>query len=75
MTSKYLYKGIDITLDVYEKLAAVVEQIAQQDCIGFDEAFVQFTPSQTYEALSDPRSLMWSESVPFIVSEYQRERA
>ena len=38
MTSKYLYKGIDITLDVYEKLAAVVEEIALQNCIGFDEA-------------------------------------
>lgn len=73
MTSKYFYKGIDITLDVYEKLAAVLEEIALRDRIGFDEAFVRFAPSRTYEALSDPRSLMWSESVPFIVNEYQCE--
>ncbi|WP_165044988.1 hypothetical protein [Adlercreutzia sp. ZJ138] len=75
MDSKYTYKGIDITLDVYEKLTDVLELISKEDSITFDEAFRVFAGSLTYEALADPRTLMWSESAPFILDEFQRERA
>lgn len=75
MNSKYTYKGIDITLDVYEKLRDVLELISEHDDIPFDEAFRVFAPSLTYEALANPYTLMWSESAPFILDEFQRERA
>lgn len=75
MTSKYLYKEIDITLDVYEKISATVEELARQDGVAFDEAFEAFSQSDVYHALAEPLSLMWSESVPFIVSEYRMEAA
>ena len=73
LTSKYVYKGMDITLDVYEKLRAVVEILAKHEARPFDDCLVDFTSSQTYKALSVPDSLMWSESAPFIVDEYYRE--
>ncbi len=73
MTSKYWYKGINITLDVYEKLVAVAETLAAQDDVSFDQAFSAFVASRTYDALANPMSLMWSESVPFIVNEYRAE--
>lgn len=75
LTSKYIYKGIDITLDIYEKLARIVEQIALQEDITFDEAFIRFARTDTYEVLANPYTLMWSESVPFIVDEYYLEIA
>lgn len=73
MTSKYVYKGIDITLDVYEKLRAVVELIAAREGRAFDDCLGSFTSSLTYKALANPKTLMWSESAPFVVEEYYRE--
>lgn len=74
MTPKYMYHGMDITLDVYEKTRAVVEMIADMKKISFDDAFVLFASSKTYLALSKPDSLMWSESVEFIFDEFCREQ-
>ena len=74
MNSKYVYKGIDITLDVYEKITSVVELISKRDNLSFDEALAQFARSDTYRALADPRTLMWSESAPFVLNEYSAEK-
>ena len=48
MTSKYVYKGMDLTLDIYETIRRVVQAIADKDCISFDEAYLLFSKSHTY---------------------------
>lgn len=73
MNTKFIYNGIDLTLDYYEKVRKVVEAIADREKKDFDECYEIFTESQTYEALCKPNSLMWSESVGFIVDEFYRE--
>ena len=75
MTEKYLYHGMDITLDVYEKIRTVVEMLAEKEQRSFDEMYLIFAGSRTYTALEKPDSLMWAESAEFIVDEYDREVA
>ncbi|MDO4178059.1 MAG: hypothetical protein Q4D21_02620 [Phascolarctobacterium sp.] len=74
MTSKYIYNGMDITLDVYEKLRAVIELIASKEKISFDEAYASFAKTRTYWCVQNPQTVMWSESAEFIVDEYYREK-
>lgn len=73
LTSKYVYKGMDLTLDIYEKLHHVVELIAAKKKITFDEAYLLFTKSHTYWCLTTPVTAMWGESDEFIVDEFYRE--
>ncbi len=73
MTSKYIYKGMDLTLDIYEKIRHVVELIAEAKQISFDEAYFQFAQSHTYWCLATPATAMWGESDEFILDEYLAE--
>ena len=73
MSEKYIYHGMDITLDVYEKISTVVEMISNKEHISFEEAFQKFAESRTYEVLQNPESLLWSESSEYIVDEYYRQ--
>ena len=75
LNRKYEYKGIDLTLDVYEKVNAVVGMLAERDGRAFDDVLADFMASATYAALVTPQSLMWSETPRFIVEEYDRERS
>lgn len=72
MIEKYVYHGMDITLDVYEKISTVAAMIAEKDSITFEEAYQKFAVSKTYEALQKTDTLMWSESAEYIVDEYYR---
>ena len=74
MTSKYVYKGMDLTLDIYETIRRVVQAIADRENISFDEAHLLFSKSHTYWCLQTPATLMWSESVEFILDEFYREQ-
>ena len=74
MTAKYLYHGIDITLDVYEKICSVVEMLAKKENKTFDECYEMFVKPRTYEALQNDESLMWSESAEYIFDEFYREQ-
>lgn len=74
MDSKYSYHGIDITMDVYEKLCTVIEMIAEKEQKSFDECYVLFAESRVYEALQNEESLMWAESAEFILDEYYRRQ-
>ena len=74
MGSKYVYHGIDITLDVYEKLCAVIGMIAEKENKTFDACYALFSTSRAYDALQNEESLMWSESAEYIVDEYYREQ-
>ncbi|MCM1256742.1 MAG: hypothetical protein NC307_02695 [Roseburia sp.] len=45
MGSKYIYHGIDITLDVYKKLRTVIEIIAEKENKTFEECYALFAVS------------------------------
>ena len=53
MGSKYKYHGIDITLDVYEKICSVIELMAEKENKPFDECYRLFSSSQVYELLQN----------------------
>lgn len=74
LTSKYIYKGMDLTLDIYETIQRVVELIAAREHISFDNAFYLFSKSHTYWCLQTPATAMWGENAEFIVDEYYREK-
>lgn len=60
MTSKYIYKGMDLTLDIYEKLRHVVELVAAQNKISFDEAYMLFAKSHIFLLLQIGAIARWS---------------
>jgi len=76
--SKYVYHGIDITLDVYEKICSVIELMVEKEKKkkkkSFDECYLLFSSSQVYELLQNEESLMWSESAEYLLDEYYRRR-
>ena len=73
MSEIYTYHGMDITLDIYEKISSVVEMIAEHDRISFEEAYKNFCNSSVYEALQNTDTVMWSESAEYIVNAYYRQ--
>lgn len=75
MGEKYVYHGIDITLDIYEKITKLVEKIAENEEKNFDVAYENFIHSSLYEVLRNTDSLMWSESVEYLYDEYYRRKA
>jgi len=68
-----LYRGQDITIDVYMKIEHVVTLIAEAEQVVFDQALMVFAKTRTYRNIINTESLMWSESAEFIFDEYQRE--
>ncbi len=72
MGSKYVYHGIDITLDVYEKICSVIELMTEKERRSFDECYLLFSSSEVYEILQNEESLMWSESAEYLLDEYYR---
>ena len=75
LTEKYIWHGMDITLDVYEKLCSVVELIAENEGTGFDECFSGFVKTSLYRVLQKLDCTMWAESAPYIFDEYYRRKA
>lgn len=74
MSEKYIYHGIDITLDVYEKIKDVAELISQKEDISFEDAFIEFAESSVYEALQNTETLLWYESPEYLVDEIYRKK-
>ena len=74
LNDKYIYKGMDLTADINAQIHRVVEIIAAQEHISYDEAFRLFSKSHTYWCLTTPATVMWSESDGFIVDEFYREQ-
>ncbi|MDR0284835.1 MAG: DUF3791 domain-containing protein [Propionibacteriaceae bacterium] len=70
---RFMYKDQDVTLDVTLKIEHVVNIIAREQCLGFDDAYEDFVSSRTYQALQKPMSLMWAESAEYIVDRYLEE--
>lgn len=75
MSEKYVYHGMDITLDIYEKISTVVEMISSNENISFEQAYQNFSESVTYRALQLTDTVMWSESSEYIVDDYYRNMA
>ena len=74
MSEKYFYHGIDITMDVYEKIRRVVETISENEAISFEKAYQKFVESTVYDNLQNSNTMMWSESSEYIVDEYYRRK-
>lgn len=74
MGCKYTYHGIDITLDVYEKICSIIELMVEKENKPFDECYRLFFSSQVYELLQNEESLMWSESAEYLLDEYYRRQ-
>ena len=74
MNSKYLYKGMDLTFDIYEKIHGVAELIAEEKQISFEEALGEFMKSHAYWCLQTPATAMWGESDEFIFDEFMAEK-
>ncbi len=65
---------MDITLDVYEKIKAVVELIAKKDKLSFEDAYLEFSKSSVYEAMQNTETVLWYESPEYIVDEYYKKK-
>jgi len=74
MKGKYVFNEQDITTDVFFKIEQIASIIAENNRISFDEAYEDFISSNTYNILSNPKNLYWSESSEFIADEYYREK-
>ena len=73
MNKKYEYNGIDVTMDIYEKIRSTVDLLARESGADFDDELAAFVESRTYIALVNPRTLMWSESARYIADDYRME--
>jgi hypothetical protein len=73
MTTKYIYNGEDITIDVMFKIEHIVNILAERDNKDFDTAFAEFVASGTYQNLQQINNLLWAESSEYIADEYNRE--
>ena len=72
MSEKYIYHGIDITLDVYERIKEVVELIADKEGISFEDAYILLADSKLYAGLQNMQTLYWSDSPEFLLDEFYR---
>ncbi|MDR3077934.1 MAG: hypothetical protein LBV15_04120, partial [Planctomycetota bacterium] len=68
------YKDQDITVDILFKEEHLVSMLAEKEGRKFDDVYADFLQSQTYEALQNTATLLWSESSEFIIDEYYREK-
>ena len=75
MKDKYVFKGQDITTDVLFKIEHIVNILAENEQISFDDAYEVFVFSNTYSILKRVDNLYWAESAEFIVDEYYREKS
>jgi hypothetical protein len=73
--AKYVYKGQNLTTLVLGKIEHVVGLVAERAGSSFEESYREFLMSRTYRNLTDPETLLWSESAEFIVDDYDRECA
>lgn len=74
MSEKYVYHGIDITLDVYDRIKEVAELIAKKEMITFEDAYILLADSKLYTGLQNMETLYWSESPEYLLEEFYRNR-
>lgn len=72
MSEKYVYHGIDITLDVYETIKDIVVLISKREGISFEDAYILLADSKLYAGLQNMETLYWSESPEFLLEEFYR---
>jgi hypothetical protein len=75
IANNYAFNSDDISFIVLLQIEHTVSLLAQNENRGFDEVYAEFLESNTYQAIQEPRSLMWYENAEFIVDEYYREKA
>ncbi|MDO4808550.1 MAG: hypothetical protein Q4A04_01090 [Eubacteriales bacterium] len=72
LSEKYAYHGVDITLDVYDRIKDLVELIAKKENIPFEDAYILLADSKLYTGLQNMETLYWSESPEFLLEEFYR---
>ena len=75
MKDKYIFKGQDITTDMLFKIESIANILAEKENISFDDAYMAFVFSNTYDILKRTDNLYWAESAEFIVDEYFHEKS
>ena len=73
MKDKYFFNGEDITTDILFKIEHIVNILAENEKIPFDDAYTAFVFSNTYAILKRTDNLYWAESAEFLADEYYRE--
>jgi hypothetical protein len=71
----YFWGKKDITFFTCYKIAQILYILTQKEERDFNEVYADFLESNTYQAIQEPRSLMWYENAEFIVDEYYREKS
>ncbi|MDR1632603.1 MAG: hypothetical protein LBR97_06965 [Dysgonamonadaceae bacterium] len=75
LANLYVYNGKNISFIIMLKILHAVIILAKKEDSGFDEVYADFLESNTYQAIQEPRSLMWYENAEFIADEYYREKS
>jgi hypothetical protein len=71
--SQYMYKGQNLTTLILSKLEHIIGLLAEQEGRAFDDCYVDFVSSKTYQNLINTNTLLWSESAEFILDDYNCE--
>ncbi|MGL4484407.1 MAG: hypothetical protein ACRCUS_05600 [Anaerovoracaceae bacterium] len=74
MTKKYFFKETDITIDIIFLIEKVVTIISEKEKKSFDECYEKFLKSKTYAGLTNPSTMLWTESAEYIVDDFYREQ-
>jgi hypothetical protein len=74
VTDRLTFQGQDLTFDIECKIEHIVSVLSETQHRSFDDVYCDFVQSQIYGKLQNTASMLWAESVPFIVDEYLREQ-
>jgi hypothetical protein len=72
--AKYFYKGKNLTTLILSKLEHVIGLLAEQEGREFDDCYIEFISSRTYQNIINTNTLLWGESAEFILDDYNREK-
>jgi hypothetical protein len=73
LTANILFKGTNVTLDIFESIRAVVQLIAEEQHISFEEAYLFFSRTDLYQRLKNPYTVYWAEDPLFLLDELHLE--
>ncbi len=72
---EYRYNNQNITLEILLKIENTVRVLSERQEKSYDECLLSFYRTDTFKALKNPQTCMWSETADFIADEYFREKS
>jgi hypothetical protein len=73
--AEYTHKGHNLTTLILAKAEHVARLLAEREGLEFEDAFGVFLASHTYQVLTRPSTLLWSESAEYVLDDYLREKS